>query len=90
MEDVRLTYNDLIIYSAIANTILGLLFGIFPLVVGIKSGNRKMAYIGLIVSIVGGFLLSVFLAFPAALICTFLAFRSKEQPVVADGPPAAA
>lgn len=90
MEDVRVTYSDLIIYSVIVNTVLGFLFGIFPLIVGIKSGNRKMAYIGLIASTVGGLLLSVILAFPAALICTFLAFRSKEEPVAVDGSSTAA
>jgi hypothetical protein len=86
MEDVRFTYNDLIIYFTIINTLLGLLFGIFPLVVGLKNGNRKFAFIGLIASIVGGFILSVFLAFPAALIFTILGFRSGVKPAVEPDP----
>jgi hypothetical protein len=75
MQDLRLTYNDLIIYLGIANTILGFLFGLFPLIVGLKTGNRKYGVIGLIASIIGGFLLSVVLAFPVALIFTLLALR---------------
>lgn len=81
MQDIRLTFNDLVIYFGIANTILGVLFGLFPLVVGLKTGNRKYALIGFIGSLVGGFLLSVILAVPIALIFTVLALRST---VVSD------
>jgi hypothetical protein len=79
MQDFRLSYSDLIIYVGIANTILGLLFGFFPLLVGLKSGNRKYAYLGFIGSLIGGFLLSVVLSFPIAMICTFLALRPSRQ-----------
>lgn len=83
MQDVRLTFNDLIIYFGIANTLLGLLFGLFPLIVGLKTGNRKYAILGLIGSLIGGFLLSVILAFPIALVFTILALRPA---VVSDLP----
>ena len=79
MEDVRLTFNDLIVYFGIANTILGLLFGIFPLIVGLKNNNKKYAYSGFIASIIGVFLLSVLLAFPVAVIFTFLALRPSSS-----------
>lgn len=75
MEDIRLTMNDLIFYFAIANTILGLLFGIFPLVVGLKTGNRKYGFIGLIAGLLGGLIAGFFLSFPLALIFTWLALR---------------
>ena len=75
MQDIRLTFNDLVIYFGIANTLLGVLFGLFPLIVGLKTGNRKYAFIGFIGSLVGGFLLSVILAVPIALIFTLLALR---------------
>jgi hypothetical protein len=81
MNDVRLTFNDLIVYAAIVNTILGALFGVFPLVVGLRNSNRKYAVIGFIGSIIGGFLLSVVLAFPVALIFTLLALRPTRQEV---------
>jgi hypothetical protein len=84
MRDVHLTFNDLIIYFGIANTLLGLLFGLFPLVVGIKTGNRKYGVLGLIGSLIGGFLLSVILAVPIAMVFTILALRppaaSLDQP----------
>lgn len=79
MEDIRLTYNDIVVYAGIVNTVLGLLFGIFPLVVGIKNNNKQYAYIGLIGSIIGGFVLSVLLAFPIALIFTMLSLRSPRS-----------
>jgi hypothetical protein len=80
MQDVHLTYNDLIVYFGIANTILGLLFGLFPLVVGLKTGNRKYAFVGLIGSIIGGFILSVILAVPIAMVFTILALRPVAVP----------
>ena len=83
MEDIRLTYNDIVLYAGIVNTVLGLLFGIFPLVVGIKNDNKKYAFIGLIGSIIGGFVLSIFLAFPIALIFTYLSLRPQRSS--ADG-----
>ena len=81
MDDVRFTFNELIIFFTIINTLLGLLFGLFPLIVGFKNGNRKYAIIGLITSIIGGFLLSIVLAFPIAFIFTILSLRKAETPV---------
>ncbi|HEY2866582.1 MAG TPA: hypothetical protein VGJ02_05780 [Pyrinomonadaceae bacterium] len=86
MQDMRLTYTDLMIYFSIANAVLGLLFGLFPLVVGLKMGNVKYGVIGLIASIIGGLLLSVILAVPIALAFTLLALRS--QAAIAAGDPA--
>ena len=90
MQDVRLTFNDLVIYFGIANTLLGLLFGLFPLVVGLKTGNRKYAFLGLIGSIIGGFILSVVLAVPIALVFTILALRPAAilNPPTEPGQPA--
>jgi hypothetical protein len=81
MQDVRFTFNDLVIFFAIINTLLGILFGIFPLVVGLKNANRKYAVIGFIASIGGGFLLSIILAFPIALIFTILSLRKASIPI---------
>ena len=75
MEDIRLTMNDLIFYFAIANTVLGLLFGIFPLVVGLKTGNRKYGFIGLVAGLLGGLIAGFFLSFPLALVFTWLALK---------------
>ena len=81
MRDVHLTFDDLITYFAIANTLLGLLFGLFPLVIGLKTGNRKYGYLGLVGSLIGGFLLSVILAFPIAMIFAMLALRPARVSV---------
>jgi hypothetical protein len=84
MQAVHLTFNALIVYFGIANTLLGLLFGLFPLVVGLKTGHRKHAFLGLVGSIIGGFILSVILAVPIAMVFTILALR----PVAVSGQPA--
>ncbi|HYJ90231.1 MAG TPA: hypothetical protein VEV84_02900 [Pyrinomonadaceae bacterium] len=81
MQDLRLTYNDLFIYLGIANTVLGFLFGLFPLIVGLKTGNRKFGVIGLIASLIGGFLLSIVLAVPVAIVFTLLALRPASSAV---------
>lgn len=84
MQDIRFTFNDLIIYVAIANTVLGLLFGLFPLVVGLKNANAKYGVIGFVLSVIGGFILSIVLAFPLALIFTFLALRPARVRTVSE------
>jgi hypothetical protein len=80
MQDIQLTYNNLVIFFAIVNTLLGVLFGLFPLIVGFKNANRKYAIIGFIASVVGGFLLSIILSFPLALIFTILSLRKAPAP----------
>jgi len=86
MQDLRLTYHDLVIYVAIANTVLGFLFGLFPLIVGLKTGSSKYGVIGLIASTIGGFLLSIVLAVPVAIIFTLMALRPGK---IRDTTPAA-
>ena len=81
MEDLRFTFNDLVIFFGILNTLLGVLFGLFPLVVGLKNANKKYAVIGFVGSVVGGFLLSIFLSFPIALVFTILSLRKTTSHV---------
>ena len=84
MQDIRFTFNDLIIYVAIANTVLGVLFGLFPLVVGLKNSRAKYGIIGFLASVIGGFILSIVLAFPLALIFTLLALRPARVRTVSE------
>lgn len=81
MEDIHITIWDLAIYFTIANVVLGFLFGTFPLIAGIKYGNRKFAFIGFFGSIVGSALAGILLSYPLAAIFTWLIFRPAARPV---------
>ena len=75
MNPINLTYRDVATYLIVANTIVGLLFGLFPLFAGIKLNNRKYGIIGLVGSTLGGALLGFFLSFPVAMIFNWLILR---------------
>ncbi len=73
MEDITLaTRNDLYIYLLLINAGLGALFGLIPLVVGFVKHQRKHAFWGLILSIVGGAILGLALAIPVAAVMTWI------------------
>lgn len=81
MNNINLTYNDVAIYLIVANTIVGLLFGLFPLFAGIRLNNRKYGMIGLVASTLGGALLGFFLSFPVAMIFNWLILRGATARV---------
>jgi hypothetical protein len=76
MEDLRITYDSVFTYIIVFNTILGLLFGFFPLLVGLRLQNRKYAFLGFVVSIATGAVTGVLLAFPISLLFVWLILRS--------------
>ncbi len=71
MEEIRIGYLGLLI----ANVILGFLFGTFPLVAGLLSGNRKYAFLGFVITLAGGAMLGIFLSFPIAMLFFWLILR---------------
>ena len=76
MQNTQIPLNQVVIYITIINIILGFLFGIFPLLLGIKMNNRKYGVIGFIGAIIGGGILGVFLSFPIALIFSWLIIKN--------------
>ena len=79
MEDFKIGFYGLIA----VNVVLGILFGMFPLVVGILRGNQKRGFLGFVLSIGGGALLGILLSFPLAMIFVWLLVRDRvEEPVV--------
>jgi hypothetical protein len=76
MEELRLTYTELLAGFVVFNSILGFLFGVFPLLVGLRLKNRKYGVFGLLTSVFGGVLAGVLIAFPAAAVFTWLILRS--------------
>ena len=81
MNTINLTYNDVAVYLIIVNTIVGLLFGLFPFFAGLRLNNRKYGVIGLVVSTLGGALLGFFLSFPMAMIFNWLILRGAVAPI---------
>ncbi len=80
MEQLRITQTEAIVYLAIINAVLGLLFGFFPLLTGIIIKNRKYGIYGFLGSIIGGAILGVILSFPIAFVFTWLILRNTSKP----------
>lgn len=78
MDNVHISYDELLAYVIAFNVLLGFLFGVFPLVAGIKMHNRKYGVIGLVSAVFGGAIAGVLLAFPAAAICMWLIMRDAH------------
>jgi len=78
MDNINLTFNEVATYLVVANTIVGLLFGLFPLFAGLRLNNRRYGIIGFLGSIIGGALLGFFLSFPVAMIFNWLILRRAQ------------
>ena len=84
MEDLRIGFYGLLI----ANVVLGFLFGTFPLLAGIRSGNRKYGFLGFVLSIAGGSILGILLSYPLAMIFLWLILRGPAPDTVNSAHPA--
>lgn len=80
MEPINLTTTDYYLYALLINAGLGALFGLIPLVTGFVKRQRKYAFWGLILSIVGGTILGLALAIPVSLIMTWLIVTRWSKP----------
>lgn len=85
MEELRLTYGDVLFYFTIVSLVLGVFFGSFPMIVGLRLKNRKYAAIGFGGAIVGG-LFGVLVSFLIAFVFTWLILRGAAgEPCETDG-----
>jgi hypothetical protein len=75
MDNIQISIDQARNYIILINIILGLLFGIFPLLAGLKTNNRKYGIYGFIGAIIGGAILGVFLSFPIAAVFTWLTLK---------------
>jgi len=74
MEEFRLSYQEVAMYAIILNVFISALFGLFPLLAGIKLNNRKYGLIAIIGSIVLG-IIGIVLSFPFAMVMHWLILR---------------
>ena len=89
MEDLRLSYREVGNYIIYLNILMGVLFGSLPLITGLALGDRKRAWIGFILALIGGVLLGVFLSYPIAVLFLLLIVRAQKK-LVSSAPSAAA
>ena len=75
MDNIQISIDQARNYIILINIILGLLFGIFPLLAGLKTNNRKYGIYGFIGALIGGAILGVFLSFPIAAVFTWLILK---------------
>lgn len=79
MEPINLSTREFYLYSLLINVGLGIVLGLIPLVVGFIKHQRKTAFLGFVVTIVGGAILGLLLAIPAAAIFTWLAVTRANK-----------
>ncbi len=79
MDEFRIGYREALIYLSVANAVLGVLFGCFPLFTGLKLRNARYGIIGFVGSVLGGALAGIFLSFPVAFIFVWLILRKSPE-----------
>ena len=79
MEQVKLTTNEALLYIALFNTALGILFGLVPLILGFIKKERSYAVFGFLGAIIGGALLGILVSIPVAAIFTWLILRKPKN-----------
>lgn len=68
----------------IIGLIAGGVVGLWPLVVGIRGGQRTLGIAGFFATLIGGVALGLLLAVPVAVFFAWLIARKKQQAVPAD------
>lgn len=76
---MKWTTNEAILYFAVFNAGLGLLFGLIPLILGFVKKERSYAVFGFLGSIIGGAILGLLLSIPVAGIFTWLILRRPKN-----------
>jgi len=64
--------------------VTGLLFGLVPLLLGLKRGKRRLGIIGFLVCFLGGAGAGILLSLPALLIFTWLIVRKSREDTSAE------
>lgn len=75
MEDFKVSMEQVRNYIILINIVLGILFGTFPLLLGIKMNDRKNGVFGFVGAVIGGAILGVFLSYPIAVIFSWLIMK---------------
>jgi hypothetical protein len=79
MEQVQLTTREALLYGALFTAAIGFAVGLVPLAIGIWKKNLKLGVLGLLASTIGGALLGLLLAVPAAAIFVWLIVKRPKD-----------
>jgi len=85
MEPIKLTTNEALLYIALINIGLSVLFGAVPLVLGFIKKERSYAVFGFLGAIIGGAILGIFLSIPVAATFTWLILRKVKNQTAEAG-----
>jgi len=75
MEQIKISPYTLILFGAVA----GLLFGLIPLILGIRKKRARLGATGLICSIIGGAISGIFLSIPVIAIFIYLILKKSPD-----------
>jgi hypothetical protein len=73
-------------YAIAFNVVCGILFGTFPLIAGLLTGNRKYALYGFVSAVLGGTILGVLLSYPLSLVFLWLILRRRSSAIESNSP----
>ncbi len=78
MEDIKITYREVLFGLILFNVVVSLLFGSFPLIAGLMLKRQKLAWIGFAVAVVAGTMLGVIGAYIIAVVFLWLILRRRN------------
>jgi hypothetical protein len=67
----QITLNQLLIIGAV----IGFIFGLAPLILGLRKQNRKFAFLGFVLTVLAGIFFSLLGALPVAAVFTWLILK---------------
>ena len=94
MEPIHLSLREYFLYIAIIGAAVGAVFGIVPLLLGIRRGRRRLGIIGFAASIIGGAIAPLLSIVVVAIFIWLIVKKNPPagddgaSPGVDDGPPA--
>lgn len=74
-------YIDYIIYGFLVGGVIGLLIGLIPLFYGIKTEQKNIGIISLIVCGISGGVLGLLLAIPVCILCCVIIYMMTKNKI---------
>lgn len=81
-DQIRLSTQEALLYAMLITGAVGFVIGLIPLILGIVKKKTKLGMLGLLASTIGGALLGLLLAVPAAVIFIWLILKKPASGVV--------
>jgi hypothetical protein len=79
MEPIRISTQQAYLYTMLFTAAVGFAVGLVPLILGIVKKKLKLGVLGLVASTIGGGLLGLLLAVPAAIVFIWLILKKPAS-----------